>query len=107
MLDIGIRLARKELVGKAEEEGCFKHGVIVNERCNKLVAERGIEMLLDLIAGRPVQGEAKLASYAKGKPSPAIKNLGKARIALVIDGGLVPWGIQIRLSECRRRSKSR
>jgi glycine reductase len=49
-------------------------------------------MLLSKLRGEPFETEVARPTYDRVKPAPAIKEMRKARIALVTDGGLVPKG---------------
>jgi betaine reductase len=92
MVNLGIRLANKEQIGKPREEGYFSHGFLVNELMDKKAPERAVDMLLAQFRGEPIEPELKLATFDQVKPAPAVKDLKQANIALVTDGGLVPKG---------------
>jgi glycine reductase len=49
-------------------------------------------MLLDKIACRPFETELKIPEFEDIPPAPKVKDLRKATIALVSDGGVVPKG---------------
>jgi glycine reductase len=49
-------------------------------------------MLLDKLNGRPFDTEVSMPSYDRITPAPGIKDVCKAVIALITDGGLVPNG---------------
>ena len=91
-----VRLARKlvakEKAGRPSEEGYFPRGILVNEISERTGAERVVDMLLSKLQGKPFESEVARPMYDRVKPAPAIRDLGRARIALVTDGGLVPKG---------------
>jgi len=91
-----VKLARKlavgEKIGRPSDEGYFLRGRLVNEIAEKTGAERVVDMLLAKLRGEPFETEVARPAYDRVTPAPAIRNLGKARIALVTDGGLVPRG---------------
>jgi glycine reductase len=92
MVRLARKLASREKVGRPSEEGYFPRGLLVNESSDKTGAERAIDMLLSKLRGEPFETEVARPAYDRVKPAPAIREIKKARIALVTDGGLVPKG---------------
>jgi betaine reductase len=92
MVGLAQKLAAREKVGSPSEEGYFSRGVLVNEISEKIGAERVVDMLLSKLRGEPFETEVARPTYDRVKPAPAIKDMRKAKIALVTDGGLVPKG---------------
>jgi glycine reductase len=86
------KLAAKERIGKPSEEGYFPRGLLVNEVSDRTGAERVLDLLLLKLQRKQYVSEVSRPTYDRVKPAPAIKEIGKARIALVTDGGLVPRG---------------
>jgi len=86
------KLVAKERIGKPSEEGYFPRGLLVNEVSGRTGAERVLDLLLLKLQGREYVSEVPQPKYDRVKPAPAIREMGKARIALVTDGGLVPRG---------------
>jgi glycine reductase complex component B subunit gamma len=86
------KLLEKQRVGKPSEEGYFPRGLLVNETSDRTGAERVLDMLLLKLQGKEYVSEVSRPAYDRVKPAPAIKEMAKARIALVTDGGLVPKG---------------
>ncbi len=86
------KLVAKERIGKPSEEGYFPRGLLVNEISDRTGAERVLDLLLCKLRGEPYESEVPRPTYDRVKPAPAIKEIGKAKIALVTDGGLVPKG---------------
>jgi glycine reductase complex component B subunit gamma len=81
-----------EKVGSPSVEGYFPRGLLVNEMSERTGAERVVDMLLSKLQGKPFESEVARPIYDRVKPAPAIRDLGRAKIALVTDGGLVPKG---------------
>lgn len=75
-----------------ERDGYIRRGLRHNYYAEKTGAARCVDMLLDKLAGRPFQTELPMPSYKRFPPSPGIIDLGRARIALLTTGGLVPDG---------------
>jgi len=87
-----LKLGKNEEIGKANEEGYFARGI----RKNMFVAERGskraVDMLIKKIKGEPFVTEYPMPVFDNVVPSPAIKDMSKAKIALVTSGGICPKG---------------
>lgn len=82
----------KEKLGSAEEEGYFGRGIreqVINENL-KPSSERAIELLLKKLNSEPYISELPIPKTEKISPAKPIKDLSKAKIALVTSGGIVP-----------------
>lgn len=86
------KLAREERILGPEEEGYFKRGVRKNIWYEKTGAVRAVDMMLKKIAGEPFQTELPMPKFSKVPPSPAVRDLSKATIAVMTSGGIVPKG---------------
>jgi len=92
MVNLGLKIASKEKIGKPSEEGYFPRGILVNEISEKAAAERAVSMILAKIAGQPIEPEIPLPRNEKVAPPAAVIDLTSAKIGIVTDGGLVPKG---------------
>jgi len=92
LVALGLKLARREPVGAPAGEGYFPRGITRNTLAGATAAQRATAMLLDKLAGRPVTSEVPLPDFPRIAPPPAVRDLGHAVIALVTDGGIVPFG---------------
>jgi glycine reductase len=92
MAALGLKLARREAIGKPADAGYLQRGVKQNEIADKPPAERAIDMLLAKIAGKEFHSEIAPPKFAGGKPAAPLGDLKSAVIALVTDGGLVVEG---------------
>lgn len=81
-----------ETLPRPEEYGYFSRNLLRNEYCEKSVAERAVEKLVAKLQGKAFESEVSPPTFEKVDPPPAIKDLSKAEIALISDGGLVPKG---------------
>lgn len=90
MVNLGVRLLKKEHVGSANEEGYIKRDVILNERQEKNSACRAIDMILKKIKGEEFVSEILPPIFEKVEPAKPIKDITKAKLAMVTDGGLIP-----------------
>ncbi len=101
MTRLALKLAHKEKIGKASEEGYFPRGFVRNEFSEKTAAHRAVSMLMEKIKGEPVEPELELPKFNKVKPAVPIRNVALAKIALVTDGGLVRKGNPDRMESHR------
>ncbi len=92
MVALALKLAANETIGKPAIEGYFPRGIIVNETSDRTGAERVVAMLLDKLAGRPLESEVSQPRYDQVTAATPLKDLATATIALVTDGGIVPKG---------------
>jgi glycine reductase len=92
MAVLGMKLARREFLGKPEDEGYLPRGIKRNEFAAKPPAERAVDMLLAKLRGDPFKSEIAPPQFAGSKPAAPLRDLSSAVIALVTDGGLVTEG---------------
>jgi glycine reductase len=86
MAALGVKLARREAIGKPENEGYLARGIKRNEFAAKPPAERAVDMLLAKLRGDEFHSEIAAPQFAGSKPAAPLTNL-KSVIALVTDGG--------------------
>jgi len=86
------KLGLGQSIGLPDEEGYFPRGIRVNQFADRTGAERAVDMLLAKLKGEPFQTEYLMPTFEQIPPSPAIKDLTSATIALVTSGGIVPLG---------------
>lgn len=55
-------------------------------------SKRAVDMLVKKLAGEDYETEFAMPEFDRVEPSPAIKDITKAKIALVTSGGIVPKG---------------
>lgn len=88
-------------VGSAAEEGYLPSGLRKNIWAEQRGAARAVQMLLDILAQKPVNTELPMPVFDHVPPAAPIKDMKKARIALVTEGGFVPKGNPDRLESSR------
>lgn len=92
MVQLSNKILNGEEIGSAEEEGYFARGI----RRQTWLAEgtpasvRMVDMLVKKLNGEPFQTELPIPKLDRVPIAPAVKDLKKARIALVNTGGIVP-----------------
>jgi glycine reductase complex component B subunit gamma len=92
MAALAKKLVKKQTIGLPSEEGYLPRGVRLNVRVEKRASKRAVEMLLKKLHGEPFTTELPIPVYDHVPPAPPIKDVSKALIALVTEGGIVPLG---------------
>lgn len=89
---LAAKLARGEAVGSPAEEGYLARGIRRNIFHPQRGSARAVDMLLKKLKGEPFTTEYPMPVFDRVTPRPAIKDMKKAKIALVTSGGIVPRG---------------
>lgn len=92
MVPLALKLAKGEEIGSPEEEGYIARGVRKNYFAEKRGSERAVDMLLKKLKGEEFVTEFPMPDFDRVEPEVAIKDMSKAKIALVTSGGIVPKG---------------
>lgn len=92
MAPLALKLARKETIGASCEEGYIPNGTRVNFFEKERGARRAVNMLLKKLAGKEYVTEYPMPDFDRVAPNPAVKDISKAKIAIVTSGGIVPKG---------------
>lgn len=79
-------------MGSPAEEGYLARGIRKNVFHEQRGSARAVDMLLKKLKGEPFITEYPMPVFDRVSPRPAIKDLKKAKIALVTSGGIVPKG---------------
>lgn len=87
-----LKLVRDEEVGTPEQEGYIPQGIRKNFFAEKRGSQRAVEMLIKKLRGEEFETEYPMPVFDRVPPNPAIKDITKAKIALVSSGGPVPKG---------------
>lgn len=75
-----------------EVDNFFTKGVRVNEFVSERGSKRAVDMLVKKIRGEEFVTEYPMPEFDRVDPNPAVKDITKAKIALVTSGGTVPFG---------------
>ena len=73
-------------------EGYLERGIRVNYFAEERGATRGMNMLLKKMAGEPFETDLPMPKFDRVDPAEPIKDIKKAKIAVVTSGGIVPIG---------------
>jgi glycine reductase len=87
-----VAILKKLIAGEAVTEGFFEKGLRKNYFAKDRGSKRAVDMLLKKIAGETFTTEYPMPVFDRVAPGPAVKDMTKARIALVSSGGPVPKG---------------
>lgn len=90
--ELALKLARREKIGTAREDGYIPTGHRYNEYSDKSGAERVVDMLVNKLYNRPYVTEIPLRGFEVIPPAARITDMSKATVALFTTGGLVPVG---------------
>ena len=92
MAALALKLARKEAIGWPKSEGYIARGLIRDQFVAKTAGERLVDMVLAKVTGEPFESEMMATAFAPIPMPPGVKDLRKAKVLLITDGGLVPKG---------------
>jgi glycine reductase len=92
MAPLALKLAKGEPIGASCEDGYMPNGIRVNFFEKERGSKRAVKMLIKKLAGKPFTTEYPMPVFDRVAPSPAVKDITKAKIALVTSGGIVPKG---------------
>jgi glycine reductase complex component B subunit gamma len=92
MANLAAKLVRKAEIGPPAEEGYLPRGLIRDQFVKQTAAQRLVDMVLAKVKGEPFESEMIPTSFARIPTPPPLKDLSKAKVMLITDGGLVPKG---------------
>ena len=92
MASLAKKLVNGKEIGQPSEEGYISRGLIRDEFVEHTAAERLVDMLMSKVKGQPYESEMPVTSFEPVAMPPAIKDMSKARVMIITDGGLVPKG---------------
>lgn len=92
MAGLALKLIRKEVIGLPKEEGYIPRGLIRDQVVEKNSGARLVDMVLAKVKGEPFESEMPPAAFAPVPMPPGVKDLKRAKVMLITDGGLVPKG---------------
>lgn len=92
LVPLALKVARNEEIGSPDEEGYHARGIRKNVFMEERGAKRAVDMLIKKLAGEAYETEYPMPLFDRVDPNPAVKDITKAKIALVTSGGIVPKG---------------
>ena len=92
MSAIVLKLIAGKPLGTPVEEGYLIQGLRKNLFCKKRGAERAVDLLIKKLKAEAFETEYEMPVFDRVNPAPPIKDITKAKIAIVSSGGPVPKG---------------
>ena len=92
MSALALKLVRKEALGSPKDEDYIARGLIRDQFVAQTAGERLVDMVLAKVKGAPFESEMMPTAFAPIPMPPGVKDLRKAKVMLITDGGLVPKG---------------
>lgn len=92
MAKLALKLANGEEIGSPSEEGYIERGIRKNYFDTVRGSKRAVNMLVKKLKGDEFKTEFAMPVFDRVEPNAAIKDITKAKIALVTSGGIVPKG---------------
>jgi glycine reductase complex component B subunit gamma len=92
MATLGKKLIANEPIGLPAEEGYLRRGWLRDQLVEKRAATRLVDMLVAKMKGERFESEMPPTAFAPVPIPAAVKDLSKAKVMLITDGGLVPRG---------------
>jgi len=89
---LALKLLKNEYIGTPAEDKYLERGIRRNLFADKIGAERAVEMLVKKLGGEEYVTEYPMPVFDNVTPGKAVKDMSKAKIALVTSGGVVPKG---------------
>ena len=91
MAPLALKLGKGEKLGPAFKEG-YMPGIRVNFFEEERGSKRAVDMLVKKLKGEEFTTEYPMPDFDRVEPNLAVKDMSKAKVALVTSGGIVPKG---------------
>jgi glycine reductase len=92
MAAMAAKLLSNAPIGLPRDEGYIARGLIRDQFVAQPAGERLVDMVLAKVNGSPFESEMMPTAFAPIPMPPGVKDIKKAKVMLVTDGGLVPKG---------------
>ncbi len=92
IVPLALKLVKGEEIGSPAEEHYHARGIRKNYFTDKRGSARAVDMLIKKLNNEPFETEFPMPDFDKVDPNPAVKDITKAKIAIVTSGGIVPHG---------------
>ncbi len=89
---LGKKMVAGEEILSPDAEGYMERGIRVNYFAEKRGSDRAVDMLIKKMAKKEFVTEYPMPKFDRVDPMPAIKDMTRAKIAIVTSGGVVPQG---------------
>jgi glycine reductase len=92
MVNLAKKLVAGQTIGLPAEEGYMRRGLLRDQLVENRAATRLVDMLMAKLQGQPFESEMVPTSFPRVPMPAAVKDLSRAKVMLITDGGLVPRG---------------
>ena len=92
IVKLALKLVHGEEIGSPAEEGYIERGIRKNYFDTVRGSKRAVNMLVKKLKGEEFKTEFAMPVFDRVEPNAAVKDITKAKIALVTSGGIVPKG---------------
>jgi len=92
MVSLGRKLINGSEIGLPREEGYVRRGLIRDRFVEQTAARRLVDMLMAKVSGTPFESEMLPTAFEPVPMPTAVREMSKAKVMLITDGGLVPKG---------------
>ncbi|SNT28732.1 glycine reductase [Anaerovirgula multivorans] len=90
MTKLALKMLKGEEIGSPEEDKYLSRGIRKNYFASERGSKRAVDMLIKKLKGEEYVTEYPMPDFDRVEPNPAVKDLSKAKVALVTSGGIVP-----------------
>ena len=92
MASLARKIIDKAPIGLPKEENYFPRGLIRDQFVEQTSGQRLVDMILAKVRGEPFESEMSPTTFTPVPMPPGVKDLTRAKLLLITDGGLVPKG---------------
>lgn len=92
MAKLAVKLAKGEEIGTPAEDNYIVRGIRKNYFATERGSKRAVDMLVKKLKGEEFVTEFEMPNFDRVEPVAPIKDITKAKIAIVTSGGIVPKG---------------
>jgi glycine reductase complex component B subunit gamma len=92
MAALARKLVDGQPIGLPKEEKYFPRGFIRDRFVEQTAGQRLVDMVLAKVKGEPFESEMTPTTFSPVPMPPGVKDLTRAKLLLITDGGLVPKG---------------
>jgi glycine reductase len=92
MAGLARKLIDKQPIGPPKDDNYFPRGFIRDRFVERTAGQRLVDMVLAKVKGEAFESEMAPTTFVPVPMPPAVKDLTRAKLLLITDGGLVPKG---------------
>lgn len=90
VVSVAKKLMSGEALGEPDDEGMISRGLRVNTFTDERGSMRAVKMLVSKLKGESYTTEYPMPAFDRVAPNQPVKDITKAKIAIVTSGGIVP-----------------